>query len=117
MTFTERLINTDISRLRNQLEEITPSRVEAALAKPQASFSDFLALISPAAEKYLEEMAQQARQISLRRFGRVILLYVPLYLTNECTNACLYCGFNVNRDLPRITLSLDEILSEAARLK
>ncbi len=117
MSFTERLINTDISRLRNQLEEITPSRVEAALAKPQASFSDFLALVSPAAEKYLEEMAQQARQISLRRFGRVILLYVPLYLTNECTNACLYCGFNVNRDLPRITLSLDEILSEAARLK
>lgn len=117
MSFAEILEKSDIAGLRRQLEQIKSARVEAALARPRATFSDFLALISPAARASLEPMARLAHQITLRRFGRVILFYAPLYLSNECTNACLYCGFNVGRSLPRITLSLDEILAEANCLR
>lgn len=117
MSFAEVLEESNLPGLRQQLDEIPPARVETTLSKSQVNFSDFLSLISPAARNYLEEMAERARLITLQRFGRVILLYAPLYLSNECTNSCLYCGFNVHRKLPRITLSLDEILAEAAHLK
>ncbi|MBU1651933.1 2-iminoacetate synthase ThiH, partial [bacterium] len=97
--------------------EITPDRVASAINKDQADFSDFLALLSPAAQDYLEPMARQAHAISLRRFGRVILMYAPIYLSNECSNACVYCGFKATRDIPRISLNMEEILAEADQLK
>ncbi|MFH1734498.1 MAG: 2-iminoacetate synthase ThiH [bacterium] len=117
MSFIDILNKTAVEQLRQQLDDIPPDRVETALNHNALSFSDFLALISPAAADYMEEMAVKARKITLQRFGRIILLYAPLYLSNECSNACLYCGFNVHRRLPRITLSMDEIIAEAGHLK
>jgi 2-iminoacetate synthase len=117
MSFAQVLEKSDIASLRGRLDDVAPERVERALAASEVGFVDFLALISPAARPYLEPMAKRAHSLTLRRFGRVILMYAPLYLTNVCTNSCLYCGFNVNRRVPRITLSLDEIMQEAAFLK
>ncbi|MCX6641746.1 MAG: 2-iminoacetate synthase ThiH [bacterium] len=117
MTFKGLLDRSDVPRLRQQLEGVTPARVEAALARSEPDFGDFLALTSPAAEKYLEPMAQRVHDLTLQRFGRVILLYTPLYVSNECTNACAYCGFNLHRQIERMTLTLDEVIAEAAYLK
>jgi 2-iminoacetate synthase len=44
-------------------------------------------------------------------------LYVPLYLSNHCTNHCLYCGFNHSNEIPRTILSPDEICNEAATIR
>jgi 2-iminoacetate synthase len=117
MTFNEVLHKADLAALRRRVDGIQLSRVERALARSEPGFNDFLTLISPAAAACLEPMAQLAHKITLRRFGRVILLYAPLYLSNECTNACLYCGFNQKRELPRITLTPDQILAEASYLR
>ncbi len=117
MSFAEVLEKSNAPNLRAGLDEISISRVERTLGRQQVDFSDFLALISPAAEDYLEVMAETARAITLRRFGRIVLMYAPLYLSNECTNSCLYCGFNVHRDIPRITLDLNQVLVEAQQLK
>jgi 2-iminoacetate synthase len=117
MSFAEILGKIEILKLRAEVEGISPARVEKALAASSTQFSDFMALLSPSARPYLELMAQRAHQITLQRFGRVVLLYAPLYISNECTNACLYCGFNVKRTLPRITLSFDQVLAEANYLK
>lgn len=78
---------------------------------------DFLALISPAAESHLEEMAQVSHRLTKKRFGNTIQLYIPLYLSNECQNICTYCGFSFHNKIPRITLSEDEILNEVAVIK
>lgn len=117
MRFSEVLQQSDIPSLRCKVDQILPEQVERALAKSEIHFSDFLALISPAGGNYLEPMAQLAHKITLRRFGRILLLYAPLYLSNECTNACVYCGFNQKRMLPRITLTPDQILAEAGYLQ
>src|SRR5580698_8374626 len=71
----------------------TAGDVERALAKTQRNLEDFSALISPAAAPYLEEMAQLSHRLTQKRFGKVIQMYIPLYLTNECQNICTYCGF------------------------
>ncbi|WP_273266876.1 2-iminoacetate synthase ThiH [Flexistipes sinusarabici] len=87
--------------------------VENALSKPEKSAEDFATLLSPAAENFLEEMASTASKITRQRFGKTIKLYAPIYLSNECTNSCVYCGFNRKNDIERKTLSYSEIEKEA----
>jgi 2-iminoacetate synthase len=89
--------------------------VEHALAQPAGRYSPgrLLALVSPAAAGYLEEMARQAHELTLRRFGRTIQLYAPLYVSNYCVNKCLYCGFNTSHKFKRTRLTLDEAMADA----
>jgi 2-iminoacetate synthase len=98
-----------------RLDEITAGDVERVLSEPPGSYSAgrLMALISPAAESYLEQMAQLAHQLTVRRFGRTIRLYAPLYLSNYCSNSCRYCGFNRENKSERTRLTIDEAVEEA----
>jgi 2-iminoacetate synthase len=79
---------------------------------------DMRPLFSPAAEEFLEEMAVRAQAITKERFGNTIQLYAPLYLSNECANSCLYCGFSSkNHDITRRTLTVDEIEREVSAIR
>lgn len=91
--------------------------VERALSRPQRDLEDFKALISPAAAPYLEEMAQQSHRSTQKRFGKVIQLYIPLYLSNECQNICTYCGFSYDNTIRRRTLSAGELLKEVTAIR
>jgi 2-iminoacetate synthase len=95
----------------------TAADVERALSKPKRDLEDFKALISPAAEPYLEQMAQQSLALTRKRFGNTMSLYIPLYLSNLCANACTYCGFSMENRIKRRTLTLDEIDAESAAIK
>lgn len=88
-----------------------------ALSTQKRTLEDFKALVSPAAAPYLEQMAQISQQLTLKRFGKVIQLYVPLYLSNECNNICTYCGFSYDNKMRRKTLSPIEIMQEVAVIK
>ena len=105
-------------RVRDLVTRATPADVERALAAKQRSIVDLAALLSPAAEASLEEMARQAQRLTRRYFGRTMGLYVPLYISNVCLADCLYCGYAVhsNGDSKRRTLSADEIRSECEAL-
>ena len=88
--------------------------VERVLAKSNAAVDDFPVLVSPAAAAdILSPWQLCSRKITRLRFGPVMKLYAPLYVSNECVNACLYCGFNVHNRLARVTLTKDEVLREA----
>ena len=102
-----------------RIENSTPTEVERALArKGQGGMADFAALLSPCAgENFLEPMARLARSLTRRRFGNTIRLFAPLYLSNECTNVCDYCGFSLGNAIPRKTLTVPEMLREAGVLK
>ncbi|MBN1140516.1 MAG: 2-iminoacetate synthase ThiH [Deltaproteobacteria bacterium] len=117
MSFLNEIKKYPPQELLEQILNKKPADVEAALHAERPSIDDFQALISPAAEKYLEPMAARAHQITLRRFGNNIQMYVPIYISNECTNGCVYCGFNCSNDhVHRKTLSLEEIEQEALTL-
>ncbi|MFH1683409.1 MAG: radical SAM protein, partial [Candidatus Margulisiibacteriota bacterium] len=77
------------------------------------SYKDYLELLQPVSDQKLEAMAQQARQLTLKHFGKTILLYIPLYLGNECDNQCVYCGFGRELKEKRVSLTVDEVLAEA----
>ncbi len=91
--------------------------VAASLRIAEPALADFACLISPAAGEVLEELARRAQALTRQRFGRVIRLFAPLYLSNECINNCRYCGFSRDHPILRVTLSVDEVLREARALK
>lgn len=95
----------------------TDHDVRRALSKEMLSLEDFKALISPAAEPYLEVMANMSRTLTQKRFGKVMQFYIPMYLSNACSNHCIYCGFNYNNKIVRKTLSDSEIMEEIAVIK
>ena len=113
MTFQQSLDRYPLAEVETRIAAKQPADVEAALAAAQLGLDDFMALLSPAAAAYLEPLAQRAHRLTVQRFGKTILMYAPLYLSNECTNGCRYCGFNARNTVPRRTLALDEIAAEA----
>lgn len=88
-----------------------------SIGKPRLSLNDFANLISPAAGGLLEPMGRSAHALTQQRFGKVVRLFAPLYLSNECINNCKYCGFSRDNPILRVTLSVDEMLREARALK
>ncbi len=81
------------------------------------TLEDFKALISPAANSYLEEMAALSHRLTQKRFGKTIQMYVPLYLSNECQNICTYCGFSLDNPIKRKTLNKLELQREIEVIK
>jgi 2-iminoacetate synthase len=91
--------------------------VRESMAKSKLSLADFANLISLAASEFLEHMGRRSHMMTKQRFGKVIRLFAPLYLSNECVNNCSYCGFSRDNPILRVTLSLDEVRQEARELK
>ncbi|HEH9397803.1 2-iminoacetate synthase ThiH [Aeromonas salmonicida] len=100
-----------------QIRAKTTRDVERALANPRRSLQDFMALISPAAEAFLPQMAAEAERLTRQRFGNTVGFYVPLYLSNLCANDCSYCGFSMSNRLKRKTLDAEEIERECLAIK
>jgi 2-iminoacetate synthase len=91
--------------------------VRESLSKLKFSLNDFANLISPAASESLEQISVRSQQLTQQRFGKVIRLFAPLYVSNECINNCSYCGFSRDNAILRVTLSIEEVLREARELK
>lgn len=113
MSFLEQLRDKEYRELTSWIERCDTVTVERALAASELDAVGFAALLSPAAGRYLEEMAQRAQQLTLQNFGRVIVLYAPLYVANYCENGCLYCGFKAGNAVKRRRLTLEEVTVEA----
>ncbi len=103
--------------IKASIESKTTVDVLNALSSNKRTLEDFKALISPAAEPFIEQMAQQSHQLTKKRFGNTIQMYAPLYLSNECNNICTYCGFSFDNKVKRKTLSASEIMIEMNVLK
>ena len=93
-----------------------PDAVRDSLNRPKLSLTDFAHLLSPAAAAWLEPMGRRAQHLTWQRFGKVIRLFAPLYLSNECINNCQYCGFSRDNPILRVTLTVAEARREAEAL-
>ena len=118
-TFVSDYNQLDWFEIAKKIDSIEASQVDIAIQREgRGGLEDFIALISPlAGEKYLEDMAQLSNRLTKQRFGKVIRLFAPIYLSNECNNICDYCGFSLGNKIPRKTLSTAEILKEAGALR
>ncbi len=116
-SFVDRWCELEWDDIGMQIRAKTTRDVERALANPHRSLQDFMALISPAAEAFLPQMAAEAERLTRQRFGNTVGFYVPLYLSNLCANDCSYCGFSMSNRLKRKTLDAEEIERECLAIK
>lgn len=116
MIFYEEVKRYSWEHLTRKINTCSERDVERALAAQTLDLEGLISLLSPKAEGFLEEMAQRAHCLTEQRFGRVISLFAPLYLSNVCTNSCAYCGFNVQNPVQRLTLTVDQAAAEGRYL-
>ena len=100
-------------------EQYVPSYSEALdiLAKDYLDKIDLVKLLNVEDEEIIKFMAKKAKRITELNFGKVILLYAPLYIANFCENGCVYCGFSKLRKYPREKLSLEQMEKEMQQIK
>ena len=112
------IIESDIqSKVLSAMESYDPSAYSAkdvlrALEHNTCTVEDFKALLSPAAEPFLEKMAQKAKFETGKHFGNTVYLFTPLYIANYCENYCVYCGFNCYNNVRRMKLNMEQIEHE-----
>ncbi len=117
MSFVAEFNSLPLPALTQKSLAANAGAVRESLSKSRLSLADFANLISPAASELLEHMGRRSHAMTKQRFGKVIRLFAPLYLSNECVNNCSYCGFSRDNPILRVTLSLDEVRQEARELK
>ena len=93
-------------------DDYTASDVLRAIESDSCSPEDFKALLSPAAEPFLEQIARKARKETRKHFGNSAYFFTPIYISNYCENYCIYCGFNCHNKIKRAKLSMEEIHEE-----
>ncbi|MGO8678427.1 MAG: 2-iminoacetate synthase ThiH [Limisphaerales bacterium] len=116
MSFATQFDRLPLAALVKDSLDASPAAVRESLGKPKLGLEDFARLISPAGAGFLEDIGRRSQQLTQQRFGKVIRLFAPLYLSNECINNCRYCGFSRDNPILRVTLSLEEVRREAAEL-
>ncbi|HNV00715.1 MAG: 2-iminoacetate synthase ThiH [Verrucomicrobia bacterium] len=117
MSFVSALDTLPLTSLVDRARTAPESAVRSSLARTTLSLADFANLISPAASGHLETMGRRSHALTVQRFGQTIRLFAPLYLSSECVNNCVYCGFSRKNTIRRVTLSVDEVVREARALK
>lgn len=117
MSFVTEFNSLPLDELTREAESCSASEAAASLACAQPSLRDFAHLISPASSALLEQMGLRANRLTQQRFGKVMRLFAPLYLSNECINNCQYCGFSRDNPILRVTLAIPDVRKEVEALR
>lgn len=118
MSFVDAFNELPLEALIQRSQETDINQALRSMNARRKTLSDFAALLSPAAQsqEFLARMCAESQAITQRRFGKVIRMFAPLYVSNECVNNCKYCGFSRDNPILRVTLSIDEVVREAKEL-
>jgi 2-iminoacetate synthase len=114
--FSEHFKSLPLESLVRRSAQSTAPAVQESLSRSRLTLEDFATLISPTAAASLETLSRRSQRMTQQRFGKVIRLFAPLYLSNECINNCQYCGFSRDNPILRVTLTLDDVRREAEAL-
>jgi 2-iminoacetate synthase len=111
--FSDAIKSFNLEPFLKKMNETSDNQVLEVLSKSRHNFDDLPVLLSPSAINLLSEMADVSAKIKQNRFGNIIQLYIPLYLSNKCSGSCIYCGFQNKIQNARVTLTVDQVLQEA----
>ena len=114
----------NLEKIENILADAKSDSIQVKEILAKASVSNGLTLeesavlLSVKDRDVLHEIYHTAGSVKEKVFGRRVFVFAPLYLSNYCTNNCLYCGFRIdNKDAVRKALTRDEVIAEAKTLE
>jgi len=116
VSFVAEFKTLPLADLLARARSASSAAVRESLGRGTLSLADFAHLLSPAAGESLEALGRRSQALTRQRFGRVVRLFAPLYLSNECINNCQYCGFSRDNPIRRVTLSVAEVVRESRAL-
>src|SRR6266516_774031 len=117
MSFAAEFDALPISSLLDRSRATGTAVIQELFDRRPLALAEFAQLLSPAAGELLELLGRRSHALTQQRFGKVIRLFAPLYLSNECINNCKYCGFSRDNPILRVTLTVEEVLREARALE
>ncbi|EJC8514311.1 2-iminoacetate synthase ThiH [Campylobacter jejuni] len=107
------ILNKVLTQVQSYDEsQFSAKDVKNALNQTHLSIEHLKALLSSAAEDFIEELAFKSAKVKQKYFGNSISLFTPLYLSNYCNSKCVYCGFQKGNKIARAKLSEAEIHEE-----
>ena len=107
------LLQSGATAARQRVLEIIKLSAEAKGLSPEEA----AILIQVEESELLEMMYHTARQIKEKIYGKRIVFFAPLYISNFCINNCAYCGYHTaNHTMARRRLNDDEIRKEVGIL-
>jgi 2-iminoacetate synthase len=116
---TPERLEIDEAAIQSALATATadPVRVREVLARARELHgldpADVAVLAAVKDEALLAELFATARGVKERIYGRRLVLFAPLYVSNLCGNECTYCAFRVrNRAIARRALTMEEVARE-----
>ncbi|MDF1547434.1 MAG: [FeFe] hydrogenase H-cluster radical SAM maturase HydG [Bacteroidales bacterium] len=99
---------------KEQVREV----IAKSLNKNRLSLEETAILLNTTDPELIEEIKQGARRLKEKVYGHRIVLFAPLYIGNQCTNNCAYCGFKAsNKSIKRVTLNKQEIIDQVTALE
>lgn len=103
----------DLKGDEKQIEEI----LDRALQAKGLCNEDVAMLLNIEDENLLQKLFKTAKQVKERIYGKRIVFFAPLYVSNHCCNNCLYCGFrHENKELRRRILTVEEAVKDAEKI-
>ena len=106
----------DPNKWMHLTESTDLNAIETAIYSKNPTIRELALLLSPSAKTFIEPMAQQAKHLTQRYFGKTISLYSPLYLSNYCNGGCVYCGIAGDRRADRLVLNNQQLSREIKEL-
>jgi 2-iminoacetate synthase len=77
------------------------------------NLDDVAVLTSISDPEMLAALFNTANEVKETIYGKRLVLFAPLYISNLCANECLYCAFRAtNKDIVRNSLSQEHIVRE-----
>lgn len=107
--FDEAVIRRTLETARGDAREVLAKARELRGLDPE----DVAVLMASEDPEVREELFATARWAKEEIYGKRLVLFAPLYVSNLCTNECVYCGFRSrNKDVRRRALNQQEIAAE-----
>jgi 2-iminoacetate synthase len=114
----------DKNEIFSFLENAVPDKyivkdiIEKSLAKNRLSMQETATLLNANTPELIDEIKEGAKNLKKNIYGDRIVLFAPLYIGNECSNNCSYCGFkHSNKEIIRKTLAHNELIKEVQTLE
>ncbi len=99
-------------------KELIKEVLEKAKEVKGIEHREALLLLECPFEDLNNEMYELAKYIKHKIYGKRVVLFAPIYLSNYCVNGCVYCAYSYkNKKIARRKLTQEEIINEVKTLQ
>ncbi|NLK75331.1 MAG: [FeFe] hydrogenase H-cluster radical SAM maturase HydG [Clostridiales bacterium] len=114
----EILATLDYAKANKNNRPLIDSIIKKAKNMKGLSYREAAVLLECDIEEEIQRIYKLAKEIKQKFYGKRIVMFAPLYLSNYCVNGCVYCPYHfVNKDIPRKKLTQEQIRDEVIALQ